>query len=92
MKTPLTGLNLSGKLPMKFMDYIRKEGYRRFHGAVDASVYEYFQCKDSTKAVWYYKKGSYQCCGCREQCETDSQEGFQLFLGMDLPCDTPHDS
>lgn len=65
---------------MKFVEYVKKEGYVRYHGAVAETVYEYFGCPDSEKAVWYFKEGSYQCCGCKEQCETDSSEGFQLFL------------
>lgn len=65
---------------MKFIEYIKKEGYRRFRGAVGDSVYEFFQCECSDRAVWYFKEGSYQCVGCKEQCETDSSEGFQLFL------------
>lgn len=65
---------------MRFTDYIKEQGYGRYRGSVSEKVYEYFGCPDSRKAKWYYKEGSYQCVGCREQCETDSQDGFQLFL------------
>lgn len=65
---------------MRFNEYIKKQGYEKYRGAVDKCVYEYFQCGCPEKAQWYYKEGSYQCIGCREQCETDSPEGFQLFL------------
>ncbi|HMM38226.1 MAG TPA: DNA-binding protein [Desulfovibrio sp.] len=65
---------------MRFVEYIRDQGYRRFRGNVDQSVYLGFHCPDPARAVWYYKEGSYQCTGCREQCETDSPEGFQTFL------------
>lgn len=65
---------------MKFTEYIKQEGYTRYRGAVDDSVYEYFQCPNPEKATWYFKQGSYQCTGCKEQCETDSSEGFQMFL------------
>ncbi len=68
---------------MKFTEYVKKEGYTRYRGAVDKSVYEYFQCPNPEKAAWYFKKGSYQCIGCKEQCETDSSEGFQMFLFME---------
>lgn len=65
---------------MKFTEYIIKEGYVRYRGAVDDSVYEYFQCETPDKAKWFFKEGSYQCAGCKEQCETDSSDGFQMFL------------
>lgn len=65
---------------MRFREYIKKEGYVRYRGAVSETVYQYFRCEDSSRAVWYHKEDSYQCVGCREQCETDSSEGFQLFL------------
>lgn len=65
---------------MRFTKYIKEEGYVRYRGAVDTSVYEYFQCDCPHKAVWFFKEGSYQCAGCKEQCETDSAEGFQPFL------------
>lgn len=67
---------------MKFREYVKQEGYVRYRGAVSEKIYEYFQCKDSSRAVWYHKKDSFQCVGCREQCETDSSEGFQLFLEL----------
>lgn len=67
---------------MKFVDSIKKEGYIRYRGAVDASVYEYFNCDCSWKAIWYLKDGHYQCCGCKEKCETHDPDGFQLFLDL----------
>ncbi|QGY38742.1 DNA-binding protein [Pseudodesulfovibrio cashew] len=67
---------------MKFKDEIKKQGYVRYKGAVDASVYEYFNCDCSWKAVWYLKDGHYQCCGCKEKCETSDPDGFQLFLDL----------
>lgn len=67
---------------MRFMDRIRKEGYTRYRGAVDASVYEYFNCEHSWKAVWYLKDDHYQCCGCKVRCETADPDGFQLFLDI----------
>lgn len=67
---------------MNFLQYIKEQGYIRYKGAVSASVYEYFRCPDSNKALWYYRKGSYQCVGCKEQCETDSCSGFQMFLDL----------
>ncbi|MBF0482919.1 MAG: DNA-binding protein [Desulfovibrionaceae bacterium] len=67
---------------MRFVEYIRREGYQLFCGAVDAQVYSYFDCANPRKAIWYYKRGSYQCVGCREQCETDSPIGFQMFLDL----------
>lgn len=68
---------------MRFLQYIKEEGYVPFEGEVHSSVYEYFRCENPAKAVWYYKEGSYQCTGCREQCETDSPVGFQAFLGQE---------
>lgn len=70
-------------MTMKFSDIIKGQGYTRYRGAVDASVYEYFNCDCSWKAVWYLKKGHYQCCGCKEKCETSDPEGFQLFLDLE---------
>lgn len=70
------------KVTMKFVDKIKKEGYLRYRGAVDASVYEYFNCDCSWKAIWYLKDGHYQCCGCKEKCETSDPDGFQLFLDL----------
>lgn len=67
---------------MKFTEYLAREGYRPYEGAVDASVYAGFRCPNPDKAAWMYKPGSFQCAGCKEQCETDSPGGFQLFLGM----------
>ncbi|WP_147822117.1 DNA-binding protein [Salidesulfovibrio onnuriiensis] len=68
---------------MKFTEYLKKEGYVRYRGTVDKSVYEYFGCKCAHRAVWYHKKDSYQCAGCKEQCETPGPEGFQPFLMME---------
>ena len=67
---------------MPFLEYLEKEGYTRFTGAVDESVYVFFDCPNPHKAVWYHHPGysSYQCAGCREQCETDDPKGFQLTL------------
>jgi hypothetical protein len=65
---------------MRFADYVRDQGYRRYRGAVDASVYRAFRCLNPDKAVWHVKDGSYQCTGCREQCETDNPAGFQATL------------
>ena len=67
---------------MKFIEYIRQQGYRRYRGAVAVSVYDYFDCPHPGKAVWYHKPGSFQCTGCREQCETDSPEGFQTMMEL----------
>lgn len=68
---------------MKFTDYLAREGYRPFHGAVATSVYESFHCPHPDKGRWLFRPGSFQCAGCREQCETDSPSGFQLFLGLE---------
>jgi len=68
---------------MRFLDYIHQQGYLRYHGTVAASVYAYFRCADPARSQWYFKPGSYQCAGCKAQCETDSPEGFQTFLTMD---------
>ena len=65
---------------MKFLEYLKREGYKPYGGAVDASVYAYLRCENPGQAVWHFKPGSWQCTGCREFCETDSDEGFQLFL------------
>jgi len=67
---------------MKFVEKIKEQGYTRYRGAVDASVYEYFNCDCSWKAIWYLKEGHYQCCGCKEKCETSDPDGFQLFLDL----------
>lgn len=67
---------------MTFKEKIKNEGYLRYRGAVDASVYEYFNCDCSWKAEWFLKHGHYQCCGCREKCETSDPDGFQLFLDL----------
>jgi len=69
---------------MRFLDFIHQQGYRRYNGAVDASVYAYFRCEDPSRAQWYFKPGSFQCVGCKAQCETDSPEGFQSFLLMEV--------
>ncbi|MFW5488659.1 MAG: DNA-binding protein [Desulfovibrio sp.] len=65
---------------MRFVKYLRNSGYRLFRGTVDSSVYATFGCPSPRKAVWYFKEGSYQCAGCKRQCETDSPVGFQIFL------------
>ena len=65
---------------MKFLVYLKKEGYMPYCGAVDAAVYEYLDCPDPGQAKWLHKPGSFQCTGCGEYCETDSPCGFQLFL------------
>lgn len=67
---------------MRFVDYLHQEGYRLFTGTVDATVYREFECPRPKRAVWYYKEGSYQCAGCKNQCETDSPTGFQIFLDL----------
>lgn len=69
-------------MTMKCKEKLKEEGYIRYRGAVDASVYEYFNCDCSWKAVWYLKDGRYRCCGCRERCETGEPDGFQLFLDL----------
>ena len=69
---------------MKFREYLKNEGYRLFLGTVDAQVYDYFDCPRPKKAVWFHKEGSYQCAGCRQQCETDQPVGFQIFLDISL--------
>lgn len=66
-----------------FVRYLKDHGYQLFRGTVDASVYTFFACRQPRKAIWYHKVGSFQCAGCREQCETDSAAGFQLFLDLD---------
>jgi hypothetical protein len=68
---------------MKFVTFLKQSGYRLFRGAVDARVYEFFQCPKPQRALWYHKEGSYQCAGCKIQCETDSPVGFQTFLDLD---------
>ena len=67
---------------MRFVEYLKTSGYRLFRGTVDASVYTTFDCPWPRKAVWFFRDGSYQCAGCRRQCETDSPVGFQIFLGL----------
>ena len=67
---------------MKLKEMLKEEGYIRFRGAVDASVYEYFNCDWSWKAEWYLKEDHFRCCGCKERCETSDAEGFQLFLDL----------
>lgn len=69
-------------MTMKLKDKLIEEGYTRYRGAVDASVYEYFNCDCSWKAQWYLKEGHYHCCGCKEKCETSDPDGFQLFLDL----------
>lgn len=68
-----------------FAEYLKQAGYVRFRGAVDARVYAFFACPHAHKARWYVHKGlhSFQCAGCKEQCETDDSQGFQLSL-LDL--------
>lgn len=68
---------------MRFLEYVKNEGYIPYSGAVDGKVYDFFNCPCPEKACWYYKDGSFQCVGCKEQCETDDGCGFQLFLGID---------
>lgn len=68
---------------MRFLDFVRQQGYRPYHGTVSAAVYAYFRCANPGRAQWFHKPGSYQCAGCKEQCETDNPEGFQTFLLMD---------
>lgn len=65
---------------MRFIDFVRQQGYRRYTGTVSAAVYAYFRCPCPERAAWFHKPGSYQCAGCKAQCETDSPEGFQTFL------------
>ncbi len=67
---------------MRFIEYLAREGYRPYEGAVDTSVYASFRCPHPHKASWLFRPGSYQCAGCKEQCETDNPGGFQLFLGQ----------
>ena len=69
---------------MRFIEYLAKEGYQPFEGAVDTSVYTAFRCPHPHKGAWLYRPGSFQCAGCKEQCETDNPGGFQLFLGQPL--------
>ena len=64
----------------KMSDQFKNEGYARYRGAVDASVYEYFNCDRSWKAEWYVLEGHFRCSGCKEKCETSDPDGFQLFL------------
>lgn len=68
---------------MRFLDFIRQQGYRRYTGSVSASVYDYFRCATPGRAKWFFKPGSYQCAGCKAQCETDSAEGFQTFISLE---------
>lgn len=68
---------------MRFLDYVRQQGYRRYTGTVSAEVYAYFRCENPGRAQWWFKPGSFQCAGCKAQCETDSPDGFQTFLTMD---------
>ena len=68
---------------MRFLDFVRQQGYRPYTGAVSASVYRYFRCANPARAQWFFKHGSFQCAGCKEQCETDSSDGFQIFLTVD---------
>ncbi len=49
---------------------------------MDARVYAFFSCGAPRKAVWYHKRGSYQCAGCKRRCETASALGFQIFLDV----------
>ncbi|MGE4469734.1 MAG: DNA-binding protein [Desulfovibrio sp.] len=59
---------------------LKEHGYIRFTGTVHATVYEYFQCGTPRKARWYFKDGTYVCCGCVLTCQTDDHEGFQASL------------
>jgi len=68
---------------MRFLDYLRQQGYKRYTGTVSVAIYEYFRCENAGRAQWFFKPGSFQCAGCRAQCETDSPEGFQTFLTLD---------
>lgn len=68
---------------MRFQDYVRQQGYKRYMGTVSAAVYAYLRCETPARAQWWFKPGSYQCSGCKAQCETDSPEGFQTFLTLD---------
>ena len=65
---------------MRFLEFVRQQGYHRHTGTESASVYAYFRCENPARAQWYFKPGSFQCAGCKAQCETDSPEGFQTFL------------
>jgi hypothetical protein len=67
---------------LRFVDYLKQTGYRLFNGTVDAEVYRFFTCRTPHKALWYHKNGSFQCAGCKQQCETDSPVGFQMFLEL----------
>lgn len=67
---------------MRFTEYLKNAGYVLFLGTVDASVYASFRCVTPRKALWFHKEGSFQCAGCKEQCETDSPRGFQTFLDL----------
>lgn len=67
---------------MRFTEYLKKNGYRLFTGTVDSYPYLTFECPQPRKAVWYHKPGSFQCAGCKRQCETDSARGFQAFLDL----------
>jgi len=72
---------------MRFLTFVQQQGYRRYTGTVAASVYDYFRCANPGRAQWFFKPGSYQCAGCKAQCETDSPEGFQTFLTPEQPDD-----
>ncbi|MCJ2165809.1 DNA-binding protein [Pseudodesulfovibrio sp. S3] len=78
----LTDYTDTKEMTMKLKEKLKEEGYSRFRGAVDASVYEYFNCDRSWKAEWYLKEDHFRCCGCKERCETSDPEGFQLFLDL----------
>jgi len=71
---------------MRFRDYVLQQGYKRYTGTVSVAVYLYFRCENPGRAQWYFKPGSFQCAGCKAQCETDSPEGFQPFITLDQ-CD-----
>ena len=68
---------------MRFLEFIRQQGYRPYHGTVTAAVYADLHCETPAKARWFHRPGSFQCAGCAQQCETDSSDGFQHFLLTD---------
>ena len=70
---------------MRFLEYLKRSGYRPFQGTTTAGVYRFFACPHPAKARWYVnrKSGSFQCVGCALYCETDEQRYFQRFLPLD---------
>jgi hypothetical protein len=72
---------------MRFLDYLRAAGYKKFEGVVSGRVYRFFACPHPERGCWFVQMEtrSFQCVGCSLHCETDAAEDFQLFLPLEYP-------